>query len=100
MDKGKVIGKVKEPCGKIIEGLGYDLVDVTFAEEFGTWELTFYIKNKDEKPITHKDCERVTKAIDDLVEELNPTNDVPYSLSVASVGMGNCDCDSCSSICK
>ena len=100
MDKSKVIGIVKEPCGKIIDGLGYDLVDVTFAQEFGVWELTFYIKSKSGAPITHKDCERVTKAIDDLVEELNPTDDEPYSLSVASVGVDTCDCDDCSSVCK
>ena len=38
-------------------------------------------------PITIEDCEKVTKAIDPILDELNPTDDKPYILSVSSPGI-------------
>ena len=82
-----MIDKVKKACAPIVEGLGYELANVTYAQEYGIWELTLFIKTKSGEPITHKDCERVTHAVDDLLEELDPTNGQSYSLSVSSVGI-------------
>lgn len=47
--------------------------------------LTFYIDN--EKGVQIEDCEKVSKAIDSLLDELNPTDDSPYILSVSSPGL-------------
>jgi len=79
--------KVKIACTPIVENLGYELAKVTFEQEHGIWELTLFIKSKSGKPITHKDCERVTHAVDDLLEELDPTNGQSYSFSVSSIGI-------------
>lgn len=82
-----MIEKVKKACAPVTEGLGYELADVTYAQEYGVWELTLYIKAKSGDPITHKDCEKVSLAVDDLLEELDPTCGQSYSLSVSSIGI-------------
>lgn len=33
------------------------------------------------------DCEKVHRAIDEPLDELNPTGDTPYILSVSSLGL-------------
>jgi len=76
--------KVKPACTPIIEQLGYKLVNVTFAQEHGIWELTLYISGKN--PITHEDCKKVSLAVDETIERLDIT-DEPYHLSVSSVGI-------------
>ena len=76
-----MLDSVKKAVIEPINALGYDLVNVTFEQN----ELTLYIKGA--KPITHKDCERVSKAVDDIIEELDPTKGQSYSLSVSSVGI-------------
>ena len=81
-----MVDKVKPACTPIIESLGYTLVNVTFAQEYGIWELTLFIKAKSGAPITHKDCELVSHAVDEIVERLDIT-DEPYHLSVSSVGI-------------
>lgn len=83
----QVTESVKKACVGVVDGLGLDLVDVTYAQEFGIWELTLFIKNKSGEPITHKVCERVTRAVDDILDDLDPTNGQSYSLSVASLGI-------------
>ena len=82
-----MIESVKRVCEKPIGELGYELANVTYEKDFGVWELTLYIKNKNGAPITHKDCERVTKAVDDLLEDLDPTKGESYNLSVSSTGI-------------
>ena len=37
--------------------------------------------------VTIDDCEKVNKAIDPVIDELNPTNDEPYTLVVSSPGL-------------
>ena len=82
-----MVDKVKVACTPIVENLGYDLEKVTYVQEYGAWELTLFIKSKSGESITHKDCEQVTHAVDDLLEELDPTNGQSYSLSVSSIGV-------------
>ena len=78
---------VTQCCSGVIDELGYDLTNVTYEREFGTWELTLYIKSKSGAAITHSDCEKVTHAVDDLLEKLDPTNGASYNLSVSSEGI-------------
>ena len=82
-------GKVKTICEEkvnpIIESLGYEVVEVEYAKKTDGMNLTFYI-DKDEG-VNIDDCERVSKAIDLVLEQLNPTDDVPYVLSVSSPGI-------------
>ncbi len=81
--------KVKTICEEkvvpIIEQLGYEVVEVEYAKKSDGMNLTFYIDK--EEGIKIEDCEIVTKAIDDYLDELNPTDDQPYTLNVSSPGI-------------
>lgn len=82
-------GKVKTICEEkvapVIENLGYEVVEIEYAKKSDGMNLTFYI-DKDEG-VNIDDCELVSKTIDPLLEELNPTDDAPYILSVSSPGI-------------
>lgn len=82
-------GKVKAICEEkvvpVIEQLGYEVVEVEYAKKSDGMNLTFYIDN--DKGIRIEDCEKVSKAIDDLLEELNPTENQTYILNVSSPGI-------------
>ena len=82
-------GKVKTICEEkvapVIEQLGYEVVEVEYAKKSDGMNLTFYIDSNN--GINIDDCEKVSKAIDDLLEELNPTDNQPYVLSVSSPGI-------------
>ena len=82
-------GKVKSICEEnltqIIEDLGYELVEIEYIKKADGMNLTFYIDNTD--GIKIEDCEKVSRTIDPILEELNPTDDVPYILNVSSPGL-------------
>jgi len=81
--------KVKDICTEklqpVIEDLGYELVEVFYGKMLDGMNLIFYIDS--EKGITIDDCEKVHRAIDPILDELNPTNDAHYILSVSSLGI-------------
>ena len=81
--------KVKTICEEkvvpVIEELGYEVVEVEYAKKSDGMNLTFFIDN--EKGIVIEDCEKVSKAIDDILEELDPTEGVGYILNVSSPGI-------------
>lgn len=82
-------GKVKTICEEkvapIIENLGYEVVEIEYAKKSDGMNLTFFIDK--ENGIQIEDCEKVSKAIDGILEELNPTDNQPYILSVSSPGI-------------
>ncbi len=82
-------GKVKTICEEkvvpVIENMGYEVVEIEYAKKSDGMNLIFYI-DKDEG-INIEDCELVSRAIDPLLEEVNPTDDAPYILSVSSPGI-------------
>lgn len=69
----------------IVENLGYELVEVKYETIENENYLTLVIYN--DKGITFDDCKKVTEAVDLPLDELNPTNDEPYSLNVSSLGL-------------
>ena len=81
--------KVKEICEEkicpIIENMGYHVIEVEYAKKSDGMNLTFFIDKED--GIKIDDCEAVSKAIDAPLEELNPTGDESYVLSVSSPGI-------------
>ena len=83
------MAKIKELCqqklAKVIEDMGYELVDVSYEKENGGMSLIFTIDC--DAGVTIDDCEKVTKVIDPLLDELNPTDDKPYTLVVSSPGL-------------
>lgn len=63
----------------------FELVDVEFIKEAGTWFLRAYIDK--EGGITIDDCEIVSRALSDLLDEQNFIEE-SYILEVSSPGLG------------
>ena len=83
------LAKVKQICEEKLKGVieenGYELLDVSYEKENGTMSLIFTIDN--EKGVTIDDCEKMSKILDPLLDELNPTGDQSYTLVVSSPGI-------------
>ncbi len=82
-------GKVKTICEEkvvpVVEEMGYEVIEVFYGKQVDGMNLIFYIDN--DAGITIDDCEKVTRKIDPILDELNPTDDKPYILSVSSPGI-------------
>ena len=76
-----LIEKLKESFNDDIENLGYELVDVEFKNTQDGRILTFYIY--DEEGITIDDCEKVSKFLDEKLDELDLVKG-QYYLEVSS----------------
>lgn len=85
MTKKSVSEVVAEFATPIVENLGYELVEVKYQKGHSGMELTLFIYSKD--GISLEDCEKVSRAIDEPLDVLNPTNDVSYTLNVSSLGL-------------
>lgn len=68
----------------IIENLGFEMADVEYVREDGQMCLNFYIRSKN--GVNIDDCETVSRAIDEAVENANPTGNKPYCLCVSTWG--------------
>ena len=82
---GKVVELIEEHINPLIENLGYEVVEVEYAKKVDGMNLCFYIDAPN--GITIDDCEKVHKFIDGPLDELNPTGDASYILSVSSCGL-------------
>ena len=82
----KISEKIEEFLTPIVEELGYEIVEVEFAKKYNGDNLTVFI-DKVGGGININDCETVHNAIDEPLDELNPTNDKPYTLNVSSPGI-------------
>lgn len=84
------MSKLSEQIEKFIEpiitNLGYEIVEVEFAKKHNGDNLTFFIDKK-EGYIDIDDCEKVHNAINDPLDELDPTMGKPYTLNVSSPGI-------------
>ena len=69
----------------IVESHGFELVDVEYVKEGGTWYLRAYI----DKPggITVDDCEVISRAFSDVLDEKDYIEDT-YIFEVSSPGLG------------
>ena len=81
----KIAEEVEKFIEPIVQNLGYEIVEVEFAKKYNGDNLTIFI----DKPggVDINDCETVHNAINDPLDELNPTNDKPYTLNVSSPGI-------------
>ena len=69
---------------EIIENLGFEMADVEYVREDGQMCLNFYIRSKN--GVNIEDCENVSRAIDEAVENADPTKGKPYCLCVSTWG--------------
>jgi len=77
--------KTEEILIPLVEEYGYELVDVEYVKEGGTWYLRAYI----DKPggISIEDCEMVSRRLSDILDEKDYIDD-SYILEVSSPGLG------------
>lgn len=80
----QIVTVVTEGIAPIAEQLGYALWDVEFVKEGARRILRVTIDN--EEGITIEDCERMHRAIDPVLDELDPIEDA-YDLEVSSPGI-------------
>lgn len=77
--------KTEELLTPVVSGFGFELVDVEYVKEGGTWYLRAYI----DKPggITVDDCEAVSRKFSDILDEKDYIED-SYVFEVSSPGLG------------
>ena len=77
--------QTEELLEPIVTGFGFELVDVEYVKEAGTWYLRAYI----DKPggITVDDCEVVSRKYSDILDEKDYIEDT-YIFEVSSPGLG------------
>lgn len=80
----KTVDTVQSALAPAVAALGFEIIDVEFKKEQGNWVLTLYIDSPN--GITIDDCETVSKAVDPMLDELDPIEQ-PYYLSVSSPGL-------------
>lgn len=77
--------KTEQLLKPIIDENNFELVDVEYVKEAGTYYLRAYIDK--EGGITIDDCELVSRALSDLLDEQDFIDDA-YILEVSSPGLG------------
>ncbi|MEA5059786.1 MAG: ribosome maturation factor RimP [Candidatus Pelethousia sp.] len=70
----------------LVEGMGYILDAVEYQKEQGNWILTLYLERPDGTAVDMDDCEKVSRAVDPVLDEADPIKDA-YYLSVSSIGL-------------
>ena len=68
-----------------VEEYGFELVDVEYVKEGGTWYLRTYIDK--EGGISIDDCEKVSRRLSDILDEKDYIDDT-YIMEVSSPGLG------------
>lgn len=82
----KISEQIESFIEPIVTKLGYEIVEVEFAKKYNGDNLTVFIDKKDGY-IDIVDCETVHNAIDEPLDELDPTAGKPYTLNVSSPGI-------------
>ena len=77
--------KTEEILLPIVEEYGFELVDVEYVKEGGTWYLRTYIDK--EGGISIGDCEKVSRRLSDILDEKDYIDDT-YIMEVSSPGLG------------
>lgn len=77
--------KTEELVSPLVEANNFELVDVEFVKEAGTNYLRIYIDK--EGGITIDDCEIISRALSDLLDEKDYIDEA-YILEVSSPGLG------------
>ena len=77
--------KTEEILLPIVEEYGFELVDVEYVKEAGTWYLRAYIDKLG--GITVDDCEVVSRQFSDILDEKDYIEDA-YIFEVSSPGLG------------
>lgn len=77
--------RAKDLVSDLISDMGYELVETEYKKIYGNPTLTFYIYKKG--GITLEDCEKVSNAIDPILEDNDISYGAFYHLNVSSLGL-------------
>lgn len=80
----KIEALIENLLEPILSSNSFELVDVEYVKEAGTWYLRVYIDKQG--GVTINDCETVSRALDVKLDELDPISDA-YILEVSSPGL-------------
>lgn len=80
-----VAESVSQAIKPIVDGLGCELVEVDYSKKNTGAVMTVFIDKVG--GVTIEDCVAVHEAIDAPLDELDPTNNAPYTLNVSSPGL-------------
>ena len=83
INKREILEIITPVIDTVCESLGLIAVEVTFTQESGRHFVRIYIYNP-KQPVSHTDCENVTRKLADYLDELIPVN---YYLEVSSPGL-------------
>lgn len=81
----KVADLVQEKIAPLFKDLDVKLVEVEYVKRIDGMHLVVYIDKAE--GVNINDCEKVSKLIDGVIEDLNPTKDESYCLDVSSYGI-------------
>lgn len=82
VNKGEILKTVTPVVEKAVEEANLILLEINFVKESGKWHLRVFIYN-DKGPVTHDDCENITKKIEPYIDEIIP---VQFYLEISSPG--------------
>lgn len=84
MNKREMLKVVKNICNSIALSLNYELVDVEYVKEFGSFFLKIYI----DKPggVNLDDCQSMSELVSERLDAEDPIKDA-YYLEVSSPGL-------------
>ena len=71
-------------CQPIAESVGVEIIEIEFRQGKSP-ALTFYIDK--EGGVDLDACERFHRAVDEPLDQLDPTFGLPYTLNVSSLGV-------------
>ncbi len=80
----KVAEAVFNLVSPIAQQMGLEVVEVTYKKQYDGMNLTVFIDK--EEGVSLNDCERLHRAIDQPLDELDPIAE-PYTLNVSSLGI-------------
>jgi ribosome maturation factor RimP len=83
--KAGVAESVRALAEPVVQSMGLELWDVLFVKEGPSWVLRIIIDSPG--GVFIDDCERVSRAVEPLIDELDPV-EREYCLEVSSPGMG------------
>ena len=69
-----------------ITSLGYEIWNIEYYNDKIEWLLEITIENPSGDPISIDDCEKVTRAVNPIIDEADPIEN-SYSLAVSSPGL-------------
>ena len=82
----KVVDIVYELANPVAIANGCTVYDVEFKKEGSDFVLRIIIDKEDDTPISIEECERVSRALDGILDEKDPISE-PYMLEVSSPGI-------------